>query len=166
MASPQGKIVKAPGSVYNKRGGPQRPLFGVPMKYIRQFFIIIAVTFAGELLSRLIPVPVPAGIYGLLILFFGLLTGLIPYEAVKETGKFLVEIMQVMFIPATVGLLKVWGIVKDSLLSYAVILVVTTFLVMAASGLVTQAVIRHGRRGAGQDAETAAGRTGEEARHE
>ncbi len=112
------------------------------MKYIRQFFIIIAVTFAGELLAGLIPLPVPAGIYGLLILFAGLMTGLIPYESVKETGKFLVEIMQVMFIPATVGLLKVWGVVKDSLLSYAVILVVTTFLVMAVSGLAAQAMVR------------------------
>lgn len=135
------------------------------MKYIKQFFIIIAVTFAGELLARLIPLPVPAGIYGLLILFAGLLTGLVPYESVKETGKFLVEIMPLMFIPATVGLLKVWGIVKDSLLSYAVILIVTTFLVMAVSGLVTQALVRR-KDGKGAAREAAPAEEGGTGSHE
>ena len=117
------------------------------MKYLRQFLIILAISFAGETLHHLIPMPIPASIYGILILFILLETKLLPLSAVKETGKFLIEIMPVMFIPAAVGLLESWNILKGSWVSYAVITVCTTFLVMIVSGHVTQAMIRHGKGG-------------------
>ena len=116
------------------------------MKYIRQFLIILAIAFAGEVCSYFIPLPIPAGIYGILLLFAGLMTGRIPLDAVKDVGHFLVEIMPVMFIPAAVGLIDSWGLIKNSLLQYAVIIVVTTVLVMAAAGRVTQHFIRKGGR--------------------
>ena len=74
------------------------------MKYILQFEIIIAISLIGELLNRIIPLPIPASIYGMVILFTALCTGLIKLSAVRETGKFLIYIMPMMFIPATVGL--------------------------------------------------------------
>ena len=121
------------------------------MKYLRQFLIILAISFAGETLHHLIPMPIPASIYGILILFILLETKLLPLSAVKETGKFLIEIMPVMFIPAAVGLLESWNILKGSWVSYAVITVCTTFLVMIVSGHVTQAMIRHGKGGGNAD---------------
>lgn len=72
------------------------------MKYIRQFLIILAISFIGELLKYVLPLPIPASIYGMAILFVCLMTGWIKLEAVKETGKFLIEIMPLMFIPAGV----------------------------------------------------------------
>jgi holin-like protein len=116
------------------------------MKYIKQFLIIIAVSFAGELLKMLIPLPVPASIYGLLLMLAGLLIGIIPLSSVKETGDFLIEIMPLMFIAPAVGLLETWGILKPILWQVAVILVLTTFFVMIVSGAVTQLVIRRERR--------------------
>ena len=111
------------------------------MKYIKQFFIIIAISCLGELLSRLIPAPIPAGIYGIILLFLGLLTKKIPLDAVKETAHFLVEIMPVMFIPAAVGLLDSWDALKSMLLPCCIALVPITLIVMAVSGHATQAVI-------------------------
>ena len=108
------------------------------MKYIRQFFIILLVTFFGELLSRAIPAPIPAGIYGLIILFLCLETGLIKHDSVKDAGHFLIEIMPVMFVPAGAGLIQSWDIVKDSWLAYLIVSVVSTVAVMAVSGLVAQ----------------------------
>ena len=75
------------------------------MKYIRQFLWILLFSFAGELLKYVIPLPVPASIYGLLLLLLALVTGILRLESVKETSKFLIEIMPLMFIPAAVGLL-------------------------------------------------------------
>ena len=73
------------------------------MKYLKQFFIILAVSFAGEVLKYIIPLPIPASIYGLVIMLFLLGTKILSLECVRETGLFLVEIMPVMFIPAAVG---------------------------------------------------------------
>ena len=70
------------------------------MKYIKQFSIIITVSFLGEVLHALLPLPIPASIYGLLLMLAGLCCHIIPMDGVKETGKFLVEVMPLMFIPA------------------------------------------------------------------
>lgn len=113
------------------------------MKYIKQFGIIIFVSFLGEVLHACIPLPVPASIYGLLLMFAGLWAKVIPYGQVEETGHFLIEIMPVMFIPAGVGLMEAADVLKPLLIPYIVVTVVSTILVMAVSGKVTQAVIQH-----------------------
>ena len=114
------------------------------MKYIRQFGVILLVSFLGELLNYLLPLPVPASIYGLVLMFLGLHFGLIRLEAVKDTASFLIEIMPLMFIPAGVGLLSSWDVIRPHVLSYLVIAAVTTFAVMFVSGHVTQLLLRRG----------------------
>ena len=115
------------------------------MKYLGQIFIILLVSFVGELLNTLIPMPIPASIYGIIILFCLLEFRLIPLRAVKETGDFLVSLMQLMFIPAAVGLLEAWDVIAPNWLSYMLITIISTFVVLFVSGRVTQAVIRHSR---------------------
>lgn len=112
------------------------------MKYLSQLTIILGISFLGEILNAVIPLPVPASIYGLIIMFAGLCTKIIPLEKVRPTGKFLIDIMPVMFIPAAVGLMDSWDVMKDMLIPVIVIMVVSLFIVMAAAGHVTQAVIR------------------------
>lgn len=117
------------------------------MRYLKQFTIILAISFLGEALHYLIPLPVPASIYGLLLMLAALLTGAVKLSSVRETGKFLVDIMPVMFIPAAVGLLESWGVLQPVWLPVALITLVSTLLVMGASGLAAQAVLRRDREG-------------------
>ena len=112
------------------------------MKYIAQATIILAFTFAGEILNRIIPLPIPASIYGMVILFTALCTGLIKLSAVRETGKFLIYIMPMMFIPATVGLLESWSVMQEFLTAIIVISLVSTVLVMVFTGHITQFIIK------------------------
>lgn len=112
------------------------------MKYLKQFLIILTISFSGEILHQLLPLPVPASIYGILLLFALLKTGILPLASVRETARFLVEIMPVMFIPAAVGIMDSWGIIAPSWLEYLIMTAVSTVIVMAVSGLVTQAVLQ------------------------
>lgn len=116
------------------------------MKYVRQFGVILLLSFIGEILHVVLPFPIPASIYGILLLFFCLEWKLIPVSAVKETSVFLIEIMPVMFIPAAVGLTKSWDMIKQDFVPYCVITVLTTFIVMAVSGKVVQWMICHTRQ--------------------
>lgn len=115
------------------------------MKTLSQIVIILLISFVGELLNFLIPLPIPASIYGIVILFCLLEFKIIPLRAVKETGDFLVSIMQLMFIPAAVGLLGAWDVIRPNWLPYILITVISTFVVMFVSGRVTQMVIRRSR---------------------
>lgn len=118
----------------------------IPLRYLKQFTIILTISLLGEVLHYFIPLPVPASIYGLLLMLAALLTGVVKRDSVREAGAFLVEIMPVMFIPAAVGLLEAWGVLRPVWLPVAVITVVSTVLVMGVSGLVTQFVIRRDER--------------------
>ena len=115
------------------------------MKWMKQFGIILLVSFVGEVLEKWIPLPIPASIYGLVLMLLGLVSGLIPLAAVKDTAYFLVEIMPLMFIPAATGLMTSWGIIRAKLFAYLAIAVITTVLVMVVSGRVTQFFLRRGR---------------------
>ncbi len=118
------------------------------MKYLIQFEIILAISLLGELLNRVIPLPVPASIYGMVLLFTALCTGVIKLSQVRETGKFLISIMPMMFIPATVGLIDNWAVMKNFLTAIIVISLVSTVAVMAVAGHITQFIInRKGKEG-------------------
>lgn len=113
------------------------------MKYIRQFVIILTIAFIGEVLKYLIPLQIPASIYGLILMLAALCLKIIPLDAVKDVGKFLIEVMPLMFIPAAVGLMESWTKISPILVKLIVIVVVSTVAVMAVAGLVTQCVIRN-----------------------
>ena len=115
------------------------------MKYLKQFLIILVISLIGEILNKLLPLPVPASIYGMVILFAGLLSGIIKLESVKEAGSFLIEIMPVMFIPAGVGLMSSWLNLKPVIIPVCIITVAAIFTVMLVSGDVTQYIVKHSK---------------------
>lgn len=122
------------------------------MKYLKQFLIIILVSFIGELLYYLIPLPIPATIYGLIIMLGLLILKLVPLHAVKETAEFLIEIMPVMFIPAGVGLLVYWPQLKNIIIPVSVIMVTSSILVILATGKVSDFLINlRSKEGADKD---------------
>lgn len=115
------------------------------MRVFRQFFVILLFCFLGELLHGLIPLQIPAGIYGLVLLFAALLLGLVKPDSVKAAAKGLIAVMPVLFIPAGVGLMESWEALRPMLLPAAVILAVSTVLVMIVSGKTTQLVMEKER---------------------
>ena len=111
------------------------------MKYMRQFGIIMLVTCIGEILKYLIPLAIPSSIYGLCLMMVLLVKGI-----VKESGTFLIEIMPLMFIASGVGIVVYWKQLKTMLVPLIIITFVSTVLVMAVSGKVTQYVIKRRKK--------------------
>ena len=116
------------------------------MKYLFQTAAIMLVTLAGELMHLLIPLPIPASIYGLIIMLACLQLRVIKLEHVEGAGNFMLEIMPALFIPAAVGLITAWTELNAMLVPVLVITVATTFIVMAATGWVAQLAMKKGKR--------------------
>ena len=112
------------------------------MKILRQFVIILLISFLGELLKAALPLPVPASVWGLILMLAALKTGVLKLSQVSDAAVFLIEIMPVMFIPAGVGLLKSWPALQPIWIPVMFIVIVTTVLVMVVTGKVTQGIIR------------------------
>lgn len=112
------------------------------MKYVKQFGIILGISFLAEMLERIIPLPVAASVYGLVLMLAGLITHSIPLEKVEGAGDFLVGIMAVLFIPPTVGIMTSAEELKQMAVPLVVICSVSTVLIMIVTGKVTQYIIR------------------------
>ncbi len=108
------------------------------MQYVKQFMVIIVFSLVGQALETLVPLPVPASIYGLVLLLLALLTGLVKLENVKGTADFLVSVMPVLLIAPAVKVLEYWGIIAPNAGAILVISVFTTGAIFAVSGLVTK----------------------------
>lgn len=112
------------------------------MKFIKQLSIILTISLIAELMEYLIPLPVAASIYGLVLMLLGLITKIIPLEKVEGAADFLVEILPIMFIPPTVGIMTSVDALKEMLVPLCVISVVSTVLIMTVTGRVSQRIIR------------------------
>lgn len=111
------------------------------MKYLFQFTILSIITFIGEFLNNIIPLPIPASIYGLFILFTALCTKIIKLKDIEDTADFFLSIMPLLFIPPTVSLMTKWDVLKSSIIGLFITCVVSTVLVMGITGRVAQTLI-------------------------
>ena len=112
------------------------------MKIVFQFARILVFCFLGELLHAVLPLPIPASIYGLILLLAALKTGLVKPEQVRETGHFLTGIFLLLFIPGTVGIIGQLDVFLRSWLPVLIALLPVTFIVFAVSGKTTERMLR------------------------
>lgn len=114
------------------------------MKYLSQFLIIMGFTLAGEALQRLIPLPIPASVYGLALLFAALCLKWVKVEQVRDVGGFMTSILPVLFVSPAVGIVEHWEVIRPQLLPIALLLVASTVLTFGISGSITQSISRKG----------------------
>ena len=124
------------------------------MKFIKQLSIILTISFIAELMEALIPLPIAASIYGLILMLIGLLTHIIPLEKVEGAADFLVEIMAIMFVPSTVGIMASVEALKQMLIPLVVISSLTTLIIMAVTGRTAQFIIRRESKSAADPEES------------
>lgn len=117
------------------------------MKYLHQALLIFLFTALGELLHYLIPLPIPASIYGMVLLFAALALKIVPEKAVSDIGSFLTSLLPLLFVPPLVSLLDYWDLIKDDLVAILAIILLSTVLVFAVSGWVTQWLVSRKKGG-------------------
>ena len=113
---------------------------------MKQFGIILGVTFLAEIIRALTPLPIPASVYGLILMLAALKSGLIKLEWVKDAGMFLVGLLQLMFIPAATGLIVSYTGFKEILPQSILAIICSTVLVIAITGIVVQRIQKIGKK--------------------
>lgn len=108
------------------------------MKYLSQFCILLGFALLGEALQKLIPLPIPASVYGLVLLFLALCLKILKPEQVRQTGNFLTGILPVLFVAPAVGIVDHWALIRPNLLPIALLIAATTALTFGISGRLAQ----------------------------
>jgi len=112
------------------------------MGYMKQAGIILVISFVGEVIKQMVKIPIPASIYGFVILFILLQTKVMGDDSVKDAGSFFIEIMPLMFIPGAVGIIEAWKQIEYRWHIYSVIIIVSTVVVIIFSGRVTEFILK------------------------
>ena len=117
------------------------------MKYIKQFAVIGAVSFVGELLNKVLPFPVPASVYGLVLMVLLLLTKVVKLEMIEDVSDFMISIMPIFFVPSSVGLMTSFDALQGNVWKVFLICFVSTIVVSVVTGHVAQFVIKLLKKG-------------------
>ena len=117
------------------------------MKYLKQFTLILGVSLLGEILRYGLPFPMPASVYGLVLMLVFLVLGIIKLDQVETVADFLISIMSPMFIPAAVGLMNQFSALRSIVLPFLIINLVSLVITMVVTGRVTQFVLKREKEG-------------------
>lgn len=112
------------------------------MKYMMQIGIIATISFIAELLHFFLPLPIPASVYGLVILFVLLCLKIVKLPQIEDVADWLLSVMPIFFIAPSVGLINSFDSIKGQVLPLVLICFVSTIVVTALTGLVSQGIIR------------------------
>ena len=108
------------------------------MKYLHQILLIVLFSFLGELLRSLIPLPIPASIYGMVLLFVALYTGIVKLEHIKAAGGFLTSFFPVLFVAPVVSLIDCWEDIKALIVPILLVMILSAIVCFFVSGKLTQ----------------------------
>lgn len=108
------------------------------MKLLREIGIIFTILLLGEFLNKITGVPIPGNIIGMIILLTCLVTGILKIEMIDNIANFLLDHLAFLFVPAGVGVVKNFNLIKNEWVDILIILTVSTILVMGVTGFTVQ----------------------------
>jgi len=111
------------------------------MKMMYQIGILFGVCLIGQTISVFLPIPFPGSVLSMIILFLLLYFRVIKVDHIRQKADFLLKNMAFFFIPAGIGILSSFDLIRSSILPLLTIIVVTTILTFGATALTVQGVI-------------------------
>lgn len=108
--------------------------------------VLLCCQLAGEAAVRLLGLPVPGPVLGMLLLFVLLFSRARFLDAVREPAQVLLRYLSLLFVPAAVGLMRHGARLRAELLPIAAAIAVSTAVTLAVTALVFQLVARAGEK--------------------
>lgn len=100
--------------------------------------IILIAYFSGIIIQLVFNLPIPGTVLGLILLFLALYFGIIKTEMIEDICDVLISHMSFLFVPAGVGLITSFELLKGKILSFAVIIIISTFVVWIVTAYVVK----------------------------
>lgn len=111
------------------------------MKLVRQLSIILLILFIGGLSHKLLVLPIPGNVIGMLILVICLWTKLIKLEWIEDVSNFLLNHLALFFLPAGVSLISCFKILDGKWMPLLYICLISTLIVIVVTGWSVQLLI-------------------------
>ncbi|MCM1293395.1 MAG: CidA/LrgA family protein [Bacteroides sp.] len=109
---------------------------------ILQLAILFAFLALGELVVYITHIPIPSSIIGMVLLTLALKYRVVRLEWVATMSDFLVRNIGFFFVPAGIGVMRCFNLISEQWLPIVGASIISTFLIIATTGQVHQAVRR------------------------
>jgi holin-like protein len=100
--------------------------------------IILAAYFLGTIIQLALKLPIPGTVLGLILLFLALSFGIVKVEMIEDICDVLISHMSFLFIPAGVGLMTSFNLLKGKVIPFSFIIIITTFIVWIVTAYVVK----------------------------
>lgn len=112
------------------------------MKLVRQSILLLGISVMGEFINKVLHVPLPGSVLGLLLLLILLLSGIVSIKHIEDLSNFLMQHLAIFFVPAGVGLITVVGVLQSSWAALLIISIVSSIIVMTTTAIIVQLIRR------------------------
>lgn len=103
------------------------------MPLIAGMSILLGCQFLGELVVRALTLPVPGPVVGMLILLLGLtINGRVP-SSLRKAGEGLLRYLTLLFVPAGVGLMVHFELIRADFWTLVITLVLSTAITLGVT---------------------------------
>ena len=113
------------------------------MRIPSQLAIIFAICLAGEFLHRIVGVPLPGNIIGMVLLLILLCLKVLKPEQISGVSGFFLNHLALFFLPPSIAIMAVGDDILGRWPLLLTMCIAFTVITMAAGGLTTQFLIRH-----------------------
>ncbi|HDD7757155.1 TPA: antiholin-like murein hydrolase modulator LrgA [Staphylococcus aureus] len=115
-----------------------------PAHFFHQVIVIALVLFVSKIIESFIfmPIPMPASVIGLVLLFVLLCTGAVKLGEVEKVGTTLTNNIGLLFVPAGISVVNSLGVISQAPFLIIGLIIVSTILLLICTGYVTQIIMK------------------------
>ncbi|WP_244066887.1 antiholin-like murein hydrolase modulator LrgA [Staphylococcus argenteus] len=115
-----------------------------PAHFFHQVIVIALVLFVSKIIESFmpIPMPMPASVIGLVLLFILLCTGAVKLGEVEKVGTTLTNNIGLLFVPAGISVVNSLGVISQAPFLIIGLIIVSTILLLICTGYVTQIIMK------------------------
>nr|MDF9458447.1 antiholin-like murein hydrolase modulator LrgA [Bacillus pumilus] len=110
--------------------------------FLSQAFIFATVMFVSNLISMYLPIPMPASVIGLVLLFVLLTTKIVKLEQVEQLGTSLTGLISFLFVPSGISVIQSLGVMQEVGVQVVGVIIIATIMLLAATGLFTRLLMQ------------------------
>ena len=105
---------------------------------ILQILFIHIFLFLGSAVKAIVPIPIPAAMVGLLLLFLSLLLGIVKLEWVEQGGNWLLAELLLFFVPSAVGIVNYEEMLSWQGFMSVLLIGLSTFIVIGSTAFIAE----------------------------
>ncbi|MCI2952069.1 antiholin-like murein hydrolase modulator LrgA [Staphylococcus capitis] len=116
---------------------PQEKTYNV----FQQALTLAVILLISKIIESFIPIPMPASVIGLVLLFIALCTGIVKLGQVESVGTALTNNISFLFVPAGISVINSLPILSQSPVLIILLIIISTILLLISTGFASQLLV-------------------------